>query len=398
MTAASEGIVIVGAGIAGFTLAESLRAEGMEAPITVIGEETHPPYLRPPLSKQVMSGAWTLEQTAIADRDSWDRLGVRFLAGTRATSVDGTARVIRTDDADVPFGILVIATGVHPRPLGVPGGDAAIGLRNRDDAEALLASLVTARRVVVIGTGVLGCELAASIRMLGKQVALVGRHATAAFGGLGPWIGERVIRTLREGGVEVHLGKRCERILRDGQAARTAVLDDGTRLEAELVIAAIGSSPAVDWLIGSGLELDLSDGVLCDETGRAAPGVYAVGDVARWASGPGSLSRRHEHQSTAVEQAHAVARAITHDGAHTTEPIVAGFSSELFAERITVAGDFPPDAPAELASGDPASGRFVLHLRRGATLDGAIAWNSPRELRASRLTLLTQASRRKTSA
>lgn len=389
------GVVIVGASLAGLTTAEGLRNEGYRGPITLVGEEDHPPYSRPPLSKQVLAGTWGVDQTTMCDSDQLASLGVRHLRGQRATAVDVAARTVTVDAVPVPFDHLVAATGVAarrlPNPLGVRGIHS---LRTLEDAVALRCDLDDAKQVAVVGAGVLGCEIASAVRSAGHDVTLIGRTREPRFGHTGGHLSPMIAALVHENGVRMQMGADISAITShpaDGQSHGDGTvsglrLSDGSVVPADVVIAAIGCSPVVDWLCGTGI--DISDGILCDANGVAAPGIYAVGDVARWPEPQTGEARRIEHQATTIERAHAVARFIV--TGEPAAPIAAFFWSELFGNRILVHGRLDPDLPLTLLAGDLAGRRFVgATIRRGRTT-GLVGWNMPREFRVERARLLHQ--------
>jgi NADPH-dependent 2,4-dienoyl-CoA reductase/sulfur reductase-like enzyme len=393
------GVVIVGASLAGLTTAEGLRDNGYRGPITLVGEEDRAPYSRPPLAKQVLAGTWDVERTTLRDVEQLDSLGVRHLRGQRATAVDAAARTITVGGSMLPFEHLVAATGVAARRLRNPHGVRGVhSLRTIDDVLALRRDLDGADRVVVVGAGVLGCEIAAAVRSAGHDVTLIGRTAESRFGQTGGHLSSMIAAVLQENGVRMRMGSDVSAVESsalessaitsravDGHRTVSALrLADGSAVRADVVIAAIGCSPAVGWLSGTGI--DISDGVLCDAHGVAAPGIYAVGDVARWVNPLTGEARRIEHQATAIERAHALARFIV--TGESTAPIAAFFWSELFGNRILVHGRLDPDLPLTLLAGDPADRRFVgATIRRGRPT-GLVGWNMPREFRVERARLI----------
>ncbi|HWU57578.1 MAG TPA: FAD/NAD(P)-binding oxidoreductase [Microbacteriaceae bacterium] len=400
----AAGVVIVGASLAGLTTAEGLRANGYRAPITLVGEENRAPYSRPPLSKQVLAGAWDVERTTLRDLEQLDNLGVRYLRGQRATAVDAAARTITVGGVVLPFEHLVAATGVTARTLRNPHRVRGIhSLRTIDDVLALRRDLDGADRVAVVGAGVLGCEIAAAVRSAGHDVTLIGR--TARFAQAGGQLSTMIAALLQENGVRMRIGSDVSTIETsdtansatanstitsrtvDGHGTVSALrLTDGSVVRADVVIAAIGCSPVVGWLSGAGI--DISDGVLCDANGVAAPGIYAVGDVARWLDPLTGEARRIEHQASAIERAHALARFIV--TGESTPPIAAFFWSELFGNRILVHGRLDPDLPLTVLAGDPADRRFVGATIRRGWPTGLVGWNMPREFRVERARLIHQ--------
>ena len=377
---ASARVVIVGASVGGLTTAEALRHEGFKGPITLVGDEARLPYRRPPLSKQVLTGEWPPERTHLLDSDGLAKLDLRLMLGRRASRLDTAAHRLMVDDDVVPYDSLVVATGVKARQL--PGMDDARGvhtLRTLDDVDAIRADLETATRVVVVGAGVLGSEIASAARHLGLRVVLVGRSMAMRMGQVGDHLSARIEELHRANGVDVRTGVDVVDVSETG-AHRLVALSDGELVETDLVIAAIGGIPSTDWLAGS--DLDLSDGVVCDASGLAAPDVYAVGDVAQWRHEAGCPVPRAEHHLNAVEQALAVAHQLV-----TGEPpgaVVPFFWSELYDTRIQAYGRFAADSPLETIAGDMGEQRFVAASRHDDRTIGVVGWNMPRDFRDAR--------------
>jgi NADPH-dependent 2,4-dienoyl-CoA reductase/sulfur reductase-like enzyme len=377
-------VVIVGASLAGLTTAESLRIEGFGGSITLIGDEVHAPYSRPPLSKQVLAGVWAPHEAALRGSAELDSLGLRLLTGRRATGLNIREKYVTVDDEIVQFDHLVIATGVTARRPPTRRRLAGVhSLRTVDDVVALQNDLERAERVVVLGSGVLGSEIAAAIRKRGIDVTLVGRSRRLSLGQVGDLLSPLIARLHEDHGVKLRLGGAVTEIV--GDTAVTSVsLSDDSSVPADLVVAAIGCEPATEWLEGSGL--DLSDGVVCDSAGMAAPDIYAVGDVASWRDPLTGVAVRAEHQSNAIEQAQAVAHLLA-----TGEPspvVLPFFWSELFDTRIQAFGRFPAEVPLETVAGDPEDGSFVAASVRDGRVFGVVGWNSPRDFRKARAQVL----------
>ena len=282
-------VVIVGAGIAGVRTAEALRDKGFDGDIVLIGDETEAPYDRPPLSKQVLRG----------EREPFflmpASLEVDLRLGVAALGLEG--RTLRTSAGELGFDELVIATGAHPRRLpGAPG----MVLRTLEDSRRLGALLSPGVRLGIVGAGLIGCEVAASARLLGAEVQVVDVLPLPLVRLLGPVVARRVLDLHMGRGVQFHLGVGVA-----AASASSLLLTDGTDLDVDVVLEAMGVTPTVTWLERSGL--DVADGVQCDAVGRAADGVWALGDVARW----GEV--RQEHWTSASEQGDLVAAGILGD-------------------------------------------------------------------------------------
>lgn len=375
MPGTEEALVVVGAGAAGLTAVDALRRQGFADPIVLVGAESHLPYDRPPLSKGFLLG--TLDRTRITLRDPQvlADLGIELLLGRVATAVDTAARRLELDDGSVlRYSRLIVATGVRPaRPAFLDGHRGVHVLRTVDDAERLAHAMGNAASAIVIGGGLLGYELAASARSAGLNVTLVDRSRVPLAHVLGPVAGGAVAQLHREHGVVLRTG-RSVRAATTASGTTIVSLDDGSTLSADLVVAAVGSHPNVEWLAGSGL--DTQDGVGCDHLGRAASRVYAIGDVARW-SPPDGRGMRIEHRTNATQQALAVAGHI----AAGTEPAPAApyFWTDQFAERIQVAGHIGADADSAIVAGDVSARRFVIKASRRGSATGVLGWRMAKD-------------------
>jgi NADPH-dependent 2,4-dienoyl-CoA reductase/sulfur reductase-like enzyme len=370
-------VVTVGASLAGLSALEALRQDGYDGELIAVGAEAELPYDRPPLSKQVLRGA---EPIHLRDAAALAATKADFLMGRRATSLDVENRRVRLDDgSDITYGSLVVATGVVARRL--PFGHDLAGvhtLRTLDDAVALRGALPRRPRVVVVGGGFIGCEVAASLRTLDLEVALVEGAAAPLTAALGPEIGGIVADLHRKHGVDVRCGVGVAGL--EGDRHVTGVrLTEGSVLPADLVVVGVGGRPATGWLETSGL--DLSDGVGCDEHGRAAPGVWAAGDVARWFSPLFGEHVRVEHWTTAGEQAAVVARNILAAGPDELVSFagVPYFWSDQYDVRIQFAGHRRAGDPVMLLPQEEP-GRHVGVVERDGVLVGAVTINAPREL------------------
>lgn len=316
MSAAGPRIAVVGASAAGLAAAEGLRRLGWDGAITLIGDEPHLPYDRPPLSKQVLSGTWPPERAALRDAGQIAGLGLDLRLGTRAAGLDPAERTVTLDDdarTVLTCAAVVVATGVRPRTLpSTRGVDGVHVLRTLEDALALRRRLSEpGRRLAVVGSGVLGAEAAAVARGLGHRVALIGSQDTPMERVLGREVGDLLAAVHRDHGVTLYPGGTVTAIATRHGRATGVELADGTTVEADDVLVAIGSEPAVDWLRGpaaAAAGLDLTDGLGCDRYCAAAPGIYGAGDIARWYHPVLERHVRVEHRMNAGEQGLAAAR------------------------------------------------------------------------------------------
>ncbi len=375
----SSGVVIVGASLAGITTAEALRRDGYAEPITVIGDEAHVPYSRPPLSKQVLGGTWAIAPPLLRP-EQFAALGIELRSGQRATGVDLASRTVTVGETALRYDHLVIATGVRSRKLAIPGRLRGIHvLRSVDDALALRQAMAGAHRVAVVGAGVLGCEIAAALSTAGLAVTLIGRTPRPRIAGTGGHVSRRIAEILASGGVTLRMGVGVVEAQGAGHVS-AVLLTDGSVLAADLVVAAIGSTPDVEWLEST--DLDLTDGVLCDADGEAGPRVHAAGDVARWLDPATGQAHRVEHQATAIEQALAVARRIA--TGERSAPIAPFFWVELFGDRLLVHGTLDPDIALTILAGELDGPGFVAATIRDGRTTGIIGCNMPREFRQQR--------------
>jgi len=355
MTGQPEHVVIVGAGLAGLRTAQQLRAAGLQGRISLVGAEPHPPYDRPPLSKQVLTGEWEPDRTFLAGPDTFDELGVRTHFGNPAVALRPGERdheLELADGAALHADAVVIATGLVAREL--PDQPAHVHtLRTLDDALALRATLESAKSLLVVGAGFIGAEVASSARTRGVDVTVVEALDVPAAHALGPQLGPVAGRLLTEGGVELHTGAAITRFA-DAAEGVAVELADGRRLAADAAVVGIGGVPRLEWLADTGV--DGSRGLACGPTGRVhgLDGVWAVGDAAAWDDPVHGGRHRHEHWTSAGDQAAVVARDIL--GAPPPPPAVPYCWSDQFGIKIQILGR-------------PELGDEVVPLH-GAGLDG----------------------------
>ena len=369
-----ERIVIVGASLAGVHAAKALRREGFEHEVVVIGSETHSPYDRPPLSKQVFTESWGADRIGLAGVDDLD---VTWELGCTARSLDTEQRVLHLDDdRELAFSGLVIATGARPRTLAGADSERVHTLRTLDDARAIAATVrAGARRVVVVGAGFIGAEVAASCRTLGVDVTLVEPLDQPLQRVLGPGVGAVVAEIHRSRGVDVRLGVGVDSIV-DQTCEVVVNLGDGEQIRSDLVVVGIGVTPNTEWLQGSGLTLD--NGVLCDETTLAAPGIVAAGDVARWPNPLFGEVMRVEHWENAIDMGgHAARRLLDRSNSPEAFAPVPWFWTDQYEHKLQVAGRVGPDDEQVVVAGSLDEKRFCVFYGRDGRLVGVVALNMP---------------------
>jgi 3-phenylpropionate/trans-cinnamate dioxygenase ferredoxin reductase subunit len=374
-----ERIAIVGASLAGLRAAQELRRRGFAGSIRLIGAEPELPYDRPPLSKQVLAGEWEPARAMLVDRTTLRGDDIEISTDTEVTGLDVARRRLSTGHDEIDFDGLVIATGARPRRLPTVTPAGVHELRTLADARGLLADLGDGpKAVVVVGAGFIGAEVAATCRSQGHRVTIVEVAPAPMERAIGAEMGAVMADLHRLHGVDVRLGVAVARFVGDEHIAGVE-LDDGSTLEAEVVVVGIGVVPNTEWLEGSGLVID--NGVVCDATLLAAPGVVAAGDVARWPNLLFDETMRIEHWDNAGDQAGAAARRLL--AAPTeAEPFtpVPWFWSDQYDRKVQVAGRTNDADEVVVAHGAVDAGRFVALYRRGERLAGAFGMNRPRHV------------------
>jgi NADPH-dependent 2,4-dienoyl-CoA reductase/sulfur reductase-like enzyme len=357
-------IAVIGASLAGLRSAQALRAQGFDGRLVVVGDEPHPPYNRPPLSKDFLVGTTEQESLALADAEDLAALDAQWYLGVRADRLDSTTRRISLDDgSEIVADGVVIATGGTPRTL--PGASV---LRTLDDAIALRQMFTSgAERLVVIGAGFIGAEVASSAAALGLQVTVVEMLPVPLARILGDEIGAVCGELHLDHGVRLRCGIGVAELTPSGVA-----LADGEHLPADVVVAGVGMRPNSDWLTGSGVAI--GDGVLCDSGGvTSVPGVVAVGDVARWGE------RRHEHWTSAAEQASVAVRNLLAGETVARHTNTGYFWSDQYGVRIQSIGDTHTYDELRYVDGSAEDRKFAAVYLRDGVVVGAVAMNNARQ-------------------
>ena len=377
-----ERIVVVGACAAGISAAETLREEGFSGEIVMLNGEMHAGYDRPPLSKSFLLGKITADQLRLRTASLLESLGIQVRNGVMATGLNlGEKKILLGHGESLDFDGLIIATGLKPRSLPMqPAYKGIHTLRTLDDALALRTDLMNARRAVVVGAGFLGSEIAATARQLCPEVTLIDTLELPMLRQVGRDVAISILSLHESHGVQV----RCQVGVNDFSGSADGVtgvtLTDGTHLAADVVVVAIGSTPATAWLQGSGLELD--NGVMCDEFCCAAKGVYAAGDVANWLHLGYGTRMRLEHRMNATEQGMAAVQNLL--GSRVPFEPLPYFWTDLYGVKIQGLGRIDLSADMTVLTGRPGEAGFSAAYSSGGVIRAVLGWNASREFRQAR--------------
>lgn len=367
----TSGVVIVGGGLAAARTAEQLRRAEYSGPITIVSDEDHLPYDRPPLSKEVLRAE--TDDTSLKPAEFYAEKDITLLLGNGARSVDTDAKTVTlADGSQLGYDELVIATGLVPKRIrSFPDLPGIHVLRNVGESLALRREAADARRAVVVGAGFIGCEVAASLRKLGVDVVLVEPQPAPLASVLGEKIGELVTRLHRAEGVDVRCGVGVAEVSGDDRV-RTVTLSDGERIDADIVVVGIGSHPATDWLEGSGIAVD--NGVVCDDAGRtSAPHVWAVGDCASWRDEvKGQV--RVEHWSNVADQARVLVPAMLGQDVPAAVS-VPYFWSDQYDVKIQALGE--PEATDTVHIVEDDGRKFLAYYERDGVVVGVVGGGFP---------------------
>lgn len=372
----TEKLVVVGASLAGLRAVEAVRGDGWDGSIVLVGAEEHLPYDRPPLSKEYLH-ADECPDTTFREQDKIAAdLDVELVLGTPASALDTENRTVTVGDREIDYDALIVATGSHARSL--PDTDDLEGvytIRTLDDAIALRAKLrEDVGKVVVVGAGFIGSEVAGVGWKLGLDVTVVEALETPLAGAIGERMGKALTALHERHGTTVMTGVSVDEVVGDGGHVTQVKLSDGTVLDADVLVAGIGAAPATDWLEGSGLTVD--NGVLADENLHAGSNVWVAGDVARWPNGlfddvvDGPM--RLEHWTSAAEQgARAARNAVDPDAAKAYET-VPYFWSDWYESRVQFVGVAEGDH-VEVVAGSEDDGRYTALYRANDRIVGCLA-------------------------
>jgi 3-phenylpropionate/trans-cinnamate dioxygenase ferredoxin reductase subunit len=375
----SPAFVIIGASLAGGVAAATLRQDGFDGDVVLIGAESQPPYERPPLSKQYLRGEVPFEKALVRPAGFYEQNRIETRFSTRATRVDPTRRIVELDTgAPVHYDKLLIATGVRNRRPAIPGLDlrGVFDLRSVNDADALRSQIVSGRKAVVIGMGFIGCEVTSSLRQKGVEVVSVAPSSTPLFGVLGAEVGQVMAGIHRDHGVQTIFEDVVTRFEGDARVERV-VTRAGRRIDCDFAVVGLGVEPVTDLVAGSGIDTD--NGILVDEYCRTAvEDIYAAGDIANHYHPVFQKRMRVEHWQNAMQQGAAAARSMLgkgqpHDAVHW-------FWSDQYDVNLQYAG-FHREWDQMVVRGRLTDRKFLaFYLNRGR-LDAVVGLNRGKDIR-----------------
>ncbi len=381
-------VIVVGAGLAGWRFAEALRREGYLGALSMVGDEPHLPYDRPPLSKQVLSGKWDVERTTLVEAERLAELDIVTHWGTAAVSLDPeTASVTLASGRVLEGTFVVVATGTRARRLPFHAADHLHTLRTRDDVVTLrdsLSLLESGATVAIIGGGFIGAEAATALSALGFQPVVLEAAPLPLVAVLGTEVAEWLARLPSDVGVELRVDQSITDVV-SAEGGYDVLFADGSRLFAGAVVLGVGAVPNTEWLAGSRVEV--MNGVVVNDHLFAREDVAAIGDVARfpWRHGGERGDVRIEHWQTANDHAQALAAMLTRAGSETDVPImVPYFWSDQYGKKIQMLGHPAPTDQVTRVVGSPDEGKWLALYSRADVVTGLIALNQPRGLMLSR--------------
>ncbi|WP_299820097.1 FAD-dependent oxidoreductase [uncultured Roseibium sp.] len=371
-------IVIVGAGQAGMKAAETLRAKGYDGDLVLFGDERRLPYQRPPLSKAYLKGSMAEEQLYLRPEAYFAAQAIDLRSGSRVDSLDVQARSVCLENGEkLAYSRLLLATGTRARQIPLPGADlnCVFTLRSMDDIAPLREALACARRIVIIGAGYVGMEFAAVAAGMDKSVQVVEAQSRVLMRSVAPEISEYFQTLHGRNGVGFHLGINVVALEGSSGSVTAVKLADGSALEADLVLVAVGAVPVTGLAEAAGLEV--SSGIVVDEDCRtSAPDIFAAGDCSLYPSKRYGRQLRLESVQNAIDQAKAAACAML--GESVVYDPVPWFWSDQFDTKLQIAG-LSEGYDRTRLDGDPDSGSFSLSYFSGDRLLAVDAINAPRQ-------------------
>ena len=371
--------VIVGASLTGAAAAITLREEGADGSVTIVGAEPEPPYERPPLSKTYLRGEVPFEKAYVRPPAFYAQHGITAIQGIRATHVDTSGRVVELDDGRrVPYDALLVATGGRNRRLSIAGGDlpGIYSLRTVHDADRIRAEMAPGRRVVVVGMGFIGSEVAASLRQKGLDVVAIDPGKTPLFRVLGEAVGRTLADLHRAHGVRTIFEDTVAGFEGTGRVG-AVVTKGGLRFECDFAVVGIGIEPVTEWLDGTGVQID--NGVVVNEYCQTSvPGIYAAGDVAKHYHPIFGRHMRVEHWQNAMKQGAAAARNML--GKRVMYDEIHWFWSDQYEANLQYAG-FHTTWEELVVRGDLGSGNYLACYLNDGRIDAAVGFNRAKDLR-----------------
>lgn len=388
------GVVIVGSGQGGYQVAASLRDDGYQGPIVLVGKEPGLPYQRPPLSKGFLAGKTPTQELALRPESFYSDHGIALLSAQRVMHIDRAARrVALAGGRELPYEHLVLATGTRPRLLSVPGAelDNVVPLRSLADAQAIHAQLQTARRVVVVGAGFIGLEVAVVARAMGCEVHVIEFADRALKRAVSKEVGGFLVEAQALHGVAFSFSTGVTSLAGDGGNVAAVVTDTGRTLPADLVVVGVGVVPNVE--LARDARLEVNDGIVVNEELLTSdPAISAIGDCARFPANYCPVPVRLESVQNAVDHARCVAARLTGktapDAKYNKLP---WFWSDQGEYRLQIAGVSAADDEV-VVRGDMAQGKFSVLRFRGERLTAVESINSAADHMAARKLLAEGAS------
>ena len=376
----TDHVVVVGAGLAGWRFIESLRRDGYEGKITLIGDEPYVPYDRPPLSKQVLSGKWEIDKTVLASDEALESANITSIFGVSATSLDVTNHTVTLENGETVSGThIVIATGTRARRISFSDESLVHTIRNRKDIEglnALLATVPEGATVAVIGGGFIGAEAATALKARGLTPVVLEALQRPLIGALGDQASQWLLPLASNAEIEL----RTSQVIRDVSDG-SVVFADGSTLEVAAVVLGVGAEVNTEWLQSSGLVLD--GGVVVDEHLLATPTIGALGDVAKFPF-KGELTRI-EHWQVATD--HAAALSLHWAKGEKAPDMVPYFWSDQYGKKIQMLGHPHPSDDVVKVAGSDEEGKWLALYSRGGVVTGILSLSQPRWLMVSKVLL-----------
>ncbi|WP_332661788.1 NAD(P)/FAD-dependent oxidoreductase [Aeromicrobium sp.] len=376
---ATSSIVIVGGGHAGGKAAIALRAEGHTGPITIVGEENHPPYERPPLSKEYLQGESEADAMLLEPADWYAEHDITLLQGVTATRIDAEARRVHLDQGEpLPYDLLLLATGATPRRLDIPGAELALTLRRVEDSDALREAYERSGSVVIIGGGWIGLETAAAARKAGLDTTVLEFAPLPLQAALGDELGSYFAELHRRNGVDLRTSAAAEAISGTGPYV---VRSGGDEITADLVVMGVGAAPSTALAEAAGLAVD--NGITVDESFRTSdPAIYAIGDVANAQNTALGTRLRVEHWDNAIKQGEAVAKVML------GQPVTYDWQPYFYTDQFDLGMEYVGRGGSSndvVIRGDKDDGEFIAFWLDGDRVTAGMnvnIWDVTEDIRA----------------